>query len=70
MKSVLGTLIDTRLELLAGLSIVSDGHGCYSSSDAPSLNAVGASARLRRAPGYTAPKPCGFVNDLGKLYGA
>ena len=33
-------------------------------------NAVGASARLRRAPEYTAPKPCGLVNDLEVLGGA
>jgi hypothetical protein len=32
-------------------------------------NVVGASARLRRAPEYTAPKPCGFVTDWEKLAG-
>jgi hypothetical protein len=33
-------------------------------------NVVGASARLRRAPEYTAPKACGLVNDEKKLGGA
>jgi hypothetical protein len=39
--------------------------------DTPSdNNVVGASARLRRAPEYTAPKPCGSVNNLGRVGGA
>jgi hypothetical protein len=31
-------------------------------------NAVRASARLRRAPGYTAPKARGYVNDLEEMW--
>ena len=33
-------------------------------------NVVRASARLRRAPGYTAPKACGHVNELEEVWRA